>query len=117
MNEQERETNEILSNSSWRSEGIVKDAVLRWYYPTLQQDLIEKRQQYKVSDDETEAVKILERYDNNKNDVVYVDMSSEIMRPHFDKPEKMQKWPLDNEEIKVCFWTTPKSRYTYILQL
>jgi Ras GTPase-activating-like protein IQGAP2/3 len=101
MKEKERETRDILLNSTWKSHGTVKDAVSSWYYETLKNDLTKKRQKYNISDDEQEATNISQNYGNDEKKVVYVDMSSEIMKPHFEKPEKWQKWPLNNEEIKA----------------
>uniref|UniRef100_A0AC35GRB6 DUF4388 domain-containing protein n=1 Tax=Panagrolaimus sp. PS1159 TaxID=55785 RepID=A0AC35GRB6_9BILA len=101
MKEEERETKDLLLNSTWKSDGIVKDAVIEWYYPTLQNDLTKKRQKHNVSDDEIEAVNISHAYGNDQSKEVYVDMSSEIMKPHLTKPDKWQKWPLNNDEIKA----------------
>uniref|UniRef100_A0A914YQA5 Ras-GAP domain-containing protein n=1 Tax=Panagrolaimus superbus TaxID=310955 RepID=A0A914YQA5_9BILA len=101
MKEEEREIKDILLNSTWKSDGIVMDAVLEWYYPTLQDNLTQKRQKLNVSDDENEAINVSQTYGNGRSKVVYVDMSTETIKPHFVEPEKWQKWPLNNEEIKA----------------
>ncbi|KAE9550296.1 hypothetical protein FO519_006486 [Halicephalobus sp. NKZ332] len=105
INNKEQTAKEILSNSHWTEEGLVKKEVLNWYYPTLRSDLKEKRNTLGISGNDEQARQVVEKYgEPDKELVVEMNDQSKLTAVYFEKPDDMQQWPLAGEEIKKILY-------------
>lgn len=102
MNDKQKEAKDILLDSYWTEEGLVKKEVLNWYYPSLKSNLNEKRNTLGTSENDKQAHQTVERVGELKTEIVVdVNESNGSATGHLERPENLQQWPLSGEEIKV----------------
>jgi len=100
INDKKKTAKDILSDSLW-TEGLVKEEVLNWYYPSLKANLNDKRNALGVAENDKHVYQVVEKVGEPAREIIVdVNESDGLTTVYLEKPENLQQWPLNGEEVK-----------------